>query len=233
MKTVGFIGAYDKIDLMMYIARILSGLGKKTLIIDATSMQKARYVVPSIFPSKVYITNFEEIDIAVGFDTYDSIKSYLGIPQHAVLNYDYIFLDIDSIDAMQKFEINTNNKNYFVSGFDAYSLKKGLEILSILQEPLNLTKVLFSKDITNEEERYFDYLALGSKAIWKDETIYFPFGQGDENVIIENQRIEKIKFKKLSQFYKESLIYMANEILDDEKESKNLRKVVKQIEKGV
>lgn len=36
MKKVGFIGAYDKTDLMMYIAKALTTLGKKVLVIDST-----------------------------------------------------------------------------------------------------------------------------------------------------------------------------------------------------
>ena len=34
MKTIGFIGAYDKTDLLMYIAKIFVSMDKKVLIID-------------------------------------------------------------------------------------------------------------------------------------------------------------------------------------------------------
>lgn len=37
------------------------------------------------------------------------------------------------------------DKNYFVTGLDVYTLRRGLEILSGLQERLDLTKVLFAK----------------------------------------------------------------------------------------
>ncbi len=97
MKTVGFIGAYDKTDLLLYVAKILTAMGKKMLIIDATTLQKAKYIVPNISPARTYVTEFEGIDIAVGFSDYSFIKDYLGVPQHAVLDYDYIFLDIDYI----------------------------------------------------------------------------------------------------------------------------------------
>ena len=73
MKTVGFIGAYDKTDLIVYIARILVALGKKVLVIDATTLQKAKYIVPAISPAKSYITDFEGIDIAVGLYNFTSI----------------------------------------------------------------------------------------------------------------------------------------------------------------
>ena len=34
MRKIGFIGAYDKTDLILYLARILSASGKKILFID-------------------------------------------------------------------------------------------------------------------------------------------------------------------------------------------------------
>ncbi len=232
MKTIGFIGAHDKIDLIIYVAKLLVELNKKVMIIDATTLQKAKYVVPTISPSTTYVTNFEGIDVAVGFYDYESIKEYLGIERNATLEYDYILLDIDSAEAAQNFDIKIATQNYFVTGFDAYSLKRGLEILSGIEEPIPLTKILFSKDITKEENEYLNYLSLGYKVIWNNEEIYFPFEQGDQTVIFENQRVAKIKFKKLTQFYKQSLMYLAEKVLGPN-DSGDLKKAFKQIEKGV
>lgn len=233
MKTISFIGAYDKTDLLLYLAKIFTTMGKKVLIIDTTILQKAKYIVPVISPAKAYVTSYEDIDIAVGLYNYSSIKSYLGLPEHAVLTYDYIFIDVDSIEEMRNFNISETNKKYFVTGFDSYSLKRGLEILAGMGETLELKKVLFSKNISYEEEEYFNYLALGTKVKWDDETIYFPLEQGDQGVIIENQMVQKIKFKKLTELYKESLLYIANELVEDKADVMNLKKAFKQLEKGV
>jgi hypothetical protein len=233
MKTISFIGAYDKTDLLLYLAKIFTTMGKKVLIIDTTILQKAKYIVPVISPAKAYVTSYEDIDIAVGLYNYSSIKSYLGLPEHAVLTYDYIFIDVDSIEEMRNFNISETNKKYFVTGFDSYSLKRGLEILEGMGETLELKKVLFSKNISYEEEEYFNYLALGTKVKWDDETIYFPLEQGDQGVIIENQMVQKIKFKKLTELYKESLLYIANELVEDKADVMNLKRAFKQLEKGV
>lgn len=233
MKTISFIGAYDKTDLLLYIAKIFTTMGKKVLIIDTTILQKAKYIVPVISPAKAYVTSYEDIDIAVGLYNYSSIKSYLGLPEHAVLTYDYIFIDVDSIEGMRNFNISETNKKYFVTGFDAYSLKRGLEILAGIGETLELKKVLFSKNLSYEEEEYFNYLALGTKVKWDDETIYFPLEQGDQGVIIENQMVQKIKFKKMTELYKESLLYIANELVEDKSDVMNLKRAFKQLEKGV
>lgn len=233
MKTISFIGAYDKTDLLLYLAKIFTTMGKKVLIIDTTILQKAKYIVPVISPAKAYVTSYEDIDIAVGLYNYSSIKSYLGLSEHAVLTYDYIFIDVDSIEEMRNFNISETNKKYFVTGFDSYSLKRGLEILAGMGETLELKKVLFSKNISYEEEEYFNYLALGTKVKWDDETIYFPLEQGDQGVIIENQMVQKIKFKKLTELYKESLLYIANELVEDKADVMNLKRAFKQLEKGV
>ena len=76
MKEVGFIGAFDKTDLIIYIAKILTVLGQKVLIADTTITQKAKYVVPALNPTLSYITEFEEIDIAVGFKNIEGIADY-------------------------------------------------------------------------------------------------------------------------------------------------------------
>ena len=119
-----------------------------------------------------------------------------------------------------------------MTGFDLYSLKRGLEILSGISEPIPLIKILFSKDITEEEDEYLDYLSLGYKIIWSEERIYFPFEQGDQSVIMENQRVAKIKLKKLPQLYKDSLMYLTEKMIDS-KEINKLKRVFKQVEKGV
>ena len=232
MRKISFIGCFDKIDLILYLAKILVAMDKKVLVVDSTINQKAKYVVPVIKPTKAYVTEFEEIDVAVGFDSLNEIKEYLGIPLHAELPYDIALLDIDSYAGILNFGINNEDKNYFVTGFDMYSLKRGLEILSGLTEVLNLTKILFSKTASKEDNNYLNYLSLGYKIAWNEEIIYFPFEVGDQSVIAENQRVAKIKFKKLSEQYKEALIYIVEQILDQD-EYATMKKIFKQLEKGV
>lgn len=81
MKKIGFIGAYDKTDLILYVAKAIAEMNKKVLVIDTTTLQKARYIVPCIAPSKCYITEYEKIDVAVGFNSLDDIKKYLSIEE--------------------------------------------------------------------------------------------------------------------------------------------------------
>lgn len=65
-----------------------------------------------------------------------------------------------------------------------------------------------------------NFLSLGHKIVWESERIYFPFELGDQSVIIENQIISKIKVKRLSNQFRESLLYMAEEIVAPEDKGK-------------
>lgn len=232
MKKIGFIGAYDKTDLLLNLAKILTVMNNRVLIIDSSLMQKAKYVVPVINPTVTYITTFEDFDVAVGFNSLRQIKGYLGYSENEDLPYDIILVDSDTEESIENFELMKAEKNYFVTAFDLYSLKKGLEILSGLKEPIALTKILFSKDMTKEEDDYLNFLSMGYKVLWNDYRIYFILNNEDSNALIENQRASKIRLKKLTSQYKDSLIYIVQEILKDTSES-NIRKVVKIIERGV
>lgn len=230
MKKIGFIGAYDKTDMLLNLAKILTTVNNKVLIVDSTINQKARYVVPAINPTVSYITSFEDIDVAIGFNSIEEIANYMGTSEE--LPYDILLVDADTIEKIEGFNLNVANKNYFVTAFDIYSLRRGVEILNGLKVPINLTKVLFAKEALKEDDDYLNFLALGHKAVWDEERIYFPIENGDYEVIIENQRVQKIKFKKLSVQYKDSLSYIAQQILDEESDFK-IRKAIKIIERGV
>lgn len=232
MKKIGFIGAYDKTDFIMYVAKILVETGKKVLVVDGTITQKAKYIVPVIRPSKSYVTEFEGIDVAVGFETFENIKQYLALPQMIELEYDIALVDLDTTDGVEKYGLQEFEQNYFVTSFDMYSIKKGLESISGLTAPINAYKVLFAKEMLKEEDDYLNFLSLGSKIVWNEERIYFPFELGDQTIIYNNQRVAKIKLKKLSTQYKDSLMYIASNILDN-KEDALIRKAFKKIEKGV
>ena len=192
MRLIGFLGGYDKTDLIIYIGKMLQITGKKVLIIDATTEQKAKYIIPAINPTVSYVTTYEDMDIAIGFDDYVSIAQYLGLKQ---LDYDFILVDIDNTEAFIKFKIDQAYKKYFVTSFSLYSVKKGLSILKGLDSPVNLSKIIFSKDVSDDENEYLNFLSLGYKVSWEEYRTYFPLDQGDQSVIIENEKLSRIRFK--------------------------------------
>ncbi len=231
MKKIGFIGAYDKTDLILNIAKILTMFNKQVLVVDGTICQKSKYIVPAINPTKTYITEFEKIDVAIGFPNEEEIKKYLAESDEKKIEYDIMLIDVDNAEGYRNFKVDESFKKYFVTSFDNYSLKKGLETLSFLKDVTSLTKILFEKDIVKEEEDYLDFLASDYKIAWKEEKFYFPIENGDLSAIYENQRVGKIKFRKLSPQYKDGITYISEQILENERES-SIRREIRRIEKG-
>ena len=84
-----------------------------------------------------------------------------------------------------------------------------------------------------DEEEYFNYLALGVRVTWDDETIYFQLEVENQAAIIENQMVQRIKFRRLTELYKKNLLYITDELLDNKNESADLKRAFKQLEKGV
>lgn len=227
MKQVGFVGAFDKTDLIIYIAKILTVLGKRVLIADTTITQKAKYVVPALNPTLSYITEFEEIDIAVGFKNVEAIANYTNRSVDT-LEYDYLLLDIDSAESAMNFRIDRSVQNFFVTSFDTYDIRRGIEILGQFQTPIKMTKVLFSKEVSKEDDEYLNYLSLGAKVMWEDERIYFPLEMGDKTAIINNQKVAKVRFKNLTSMYKDGMEFIIAKI-DQAFQGPNIRKIIKEI----
>ena len=230
MEKINFIGAYDTTDSIMYIAKILTEMKKKVIIVDATITQKTKYVIPTIDNRSEYIANYANIDFAIGFTNYNDIKTYLGMPQSAAFTYDYMLIDIDNSDLLNNFDVYSSKKNYFVTSFDLYALKKGVEVLKRLSLPVEIMKVYFSNLMSQSEDDYFNYIATGCRVKWNQDKIYFPLLNEDLDVIKENQRLSKIRFKGLSNEYKTSLMEWTQDICGD---SNGVKKACRQIERGV
>ena len=226
MKKVAFIGSYDKADMIIYIAKALVNMGKKVLVVDSTVTQKTRYIVPTMKALKQYITTFEKIDIAIGFENFNQIKEFKG----GTLDYDYALIDIDSYRGYYYYQIKTEDKKYFITSFDVYSLRRGLQVFKKMEQPVEVTKVLFTKDMLPEEDKYLNYLSKGLKIKWAKDVLYFPFDLADQNAIFANQRSGRIQLKGVSIQYVDGISFMTEEISGES--NGNVRKAVKMIERN-
>lgn len=213
MKRYVFIGAYDKTDMLLYVAKILTLMGKKIILIDTTILKKSRYIVPTMVNEKQYMTTFEGIDVAIGFENLEAIQQYQIQNYGSQTEYDVVLFDVDRAIAYQKFGITHEDIHFFVTSFDLYHLKRGLQVLAYLPKNIKVTKIYYTKEMLIEEDEYLRYLAKDYKIKWDEkDIIFFPFETEDLNAIYNNQRSGKIQMKGLSGVYTDSLLYLVEKI---------------------
>ena len=229
MKKVAFIGGYDKTDLILYMAKILKVLNKKVLFIDTTLTSKTQYIVPTLTPTKKYVTTYDGIDVAIGFRSIEEFKEYQSIDGPLDKEYDFILIDLDSENAYCNFELTKYDLHLFVTNFDVYSVQKGVNTLRGIKELTNVYKVIFTKDPNSEESEYLDFITLSYRVKWDDTIIYFPFETADLYAIYQNQRFSKVKFLNLSVEYIESLLLLLEITTDFSKG--DLKKAMKFIDR--
>ena len=212
MNKVAFIGSYDKADLMLYVAKVLTILGKKVILVDATALQKTRYIIPKMTQAKKYITTFENIDVAIGFESFGEIKKYKVLEDMDKLDYDYALVNIDSYRGYYNFKIQTEDKRFFVTSFDVYCLRRGLQVFKRMDSPVLTQRILFSKDMEPAEVEYLNYLSKNLNVKWVEDIIFFSFENGDQSAIFANQRSERIQVRGLSSQYIDGILYITEEI---------------------
>ena len=244
MRKIGFIGGFDKSNFVIYLAKLFEQLNYRVLVVDSTSPQKIKYVVPSLNPTKAYITNFENVDFAVGFESWEEIERYLGIKfdtndeddieeldnnktKRKEELYDMMLIDVDEPEKIDAFNVNEFENIYFVTSFDMFSLRKSLNILHEIDSSVKLTRIIFSYDYFKEDEEFLNHLTMEYNVNWNDYTMYFQILGDDNKVFEENQRVEKIRYKRLTQNYKDSLAYVVQDI-DKKQNIGNVKKIMRE-----
>lgn len=230
MKKVGFIGAYDKTNLILSIAKILSLKSKRVLIVDTTAEQKLKYIVPTVYPTKTYITTWDDIDVAVGFENMQKICEYAGIKNEQE-EYDVILFNIDNLEAINNMQIYSNDINLFITAVDLYSIRKGLEVFGNIKQPMKLVKVIFSRVMDEAENEYIDSEADNYRIGWIERRVFFPLILEDKYAEIDNQLIYRVGFKEMSQMYKDSLATLTSIIFEKEITELEAKRIIKILEK--
>ena len=213
MKQIGFIGAFDKKDLLINIGLVLTNLGKRVLVIDATTTQRNRYLVPNTSSnnSPTYISDFKGVDVAVGFMNYMGIMQYLGRQD---LPYDFIFVDTDNIQTFNSFGVFQMPNIFAVSSYDSYDMNRLIELFKYVQQPIQVTKVIISPDLASGKGEMLTQGAAGTNVTFTENEVDFMDVTEDRKVMIENQLSNQMMFKRFSSMYKYSLEYITAMIGD-------------------
>lgn len=227
MEQIGFIGFYDKKDILLNIGKIFSYLGKKTLVVDATMMQRMRYIVPKVSANNsiTYVSEYQGTDVAVGFINLGQIAQYLGTNQ---LNYDFIIIDSDNIQTMYSFMIPNMKKIFYVTSYDKFEVEKSKELFANINRPMILTKVAISSNLNADESNFLVHTLENNYIKFdKDREVLFEDSDKNRAVILQSQLVNEISFKKFTNTYKDSLEYITALISEGDIQQSEIRSIIR------
>lgn len=226
MEQIAFIGTYDKKDLILNVAKVLTECGLKVLVVDATLMQRLRYIVPKISNNSItYISEYLGIDVALGFINLSGIMQYLGNMNN--IPYDYVMIDTDNIQTMNSFVIDKSKKIYVVTSYEQYELRRTIELLKYYNHQIEVTKVVISADLENKQEEYFNKLLSETPVKLDRNVIEYADTTQDRKVTLQNQLIGDLSFNHYSSTYKDSLEYHTSLIAEGRVEQSFIRRVIR------
>lgn len=230
MKVIGMIGYVDKYDFVMNLAKSINIMEKSVLVVDGTSDKKLKSIVPALGNiGAAYVTQYNEIDFAVGFDSMHDIEQYMCDQSINIALYDYILIDIDSPNSYELFRTRKFDKNYFFIDSTILSVAKNKEIIKGIrvynqkEEQINLTKVVYKAYMSRAGEEYFQKQIEDYNMTWTEPDYEIPLEEQDKLVDIDSQFGGMIQLRKHTKSYIDAIANIAAEILDDitEKEVKN------------
>jgi hypothetical protein len=226
-----FIGATEKIDLMLNICKVLSA-NSKVLLVDATTAEKYRYSVPLI-DEQNKLSEFDGFDIALGFKSLDELKDYYAT-QNEDFAYDLLLIDTDDLKSVAMWPGIVNQ--FLVSSLEKICIHRNAELLDryfMNRDKATLTEfnmVYYPFVDCSIDEAFVSASLERFPIVWGDEDHSFYFDEADYAVRIDNQFENRILLKRLSRPYKSSLLSICKIISGQEK--KEMKKIFKQAERG-
>jgi len=242
MRSVGFIGQMDNNGIVLCIARLIAGFGKKTILVDATTAQRTRYTIPTMFGAarlEQTVTQYDGIDVAVGFNNILELKKYLLTKGEDFNDFEYVIINTDREEMCEEFDIKSAHKIFFTTTYDKYELNRGVELLKYVcatkrredtQAVLNVNKILVYTEIKSQGINYIDSLTAELPVTWEGPAINLSYEEGDWSAFIQNQYSNKIEFKYLSKHTKEGIAEAVTRILEEPKD--RVAKALKNVEKA-
>lgn len=231
MQIIGLIGYVDKYDFVINLAKSINIMNKSVLVIDATNDQKLKSVIPALDNiGRDYITQYNNIDFAVGFQSLHDIENYTADMGINISLYDFILIDIDSEKTYEFFRTRGFDKTYFFIDTSVLSVQKNKEIIKSMRlynknEPIKLRKVFFKSFASRAAEKYFEEQVNDYNVEWCEPEYELAMDDIDKIVNIDSQFSGLIDLRRHSKIYNNTLADISSEIIDDVTTREVLRQI--------
>lgn len=231
MRAIGMYGYVDKYDLVMAVAKTITIMGRSVLVVDATSDNKYKYIVPSISNDIKYVTQYGEVDFAMGFNSYEDLIQYMNEHGIDIEKYSYVIFDVENVDKYKAFSSKQMDKSYLFIASNLVSVNKTEEIVRSMREyyPENevvFTRVFYKSYMTRAANNYLEEKVSNYGVKWSDEVYDVSIDEQDNMVNIDSQYSGFIDVRKHTKQYIFYLCDFVSKLMGDE-DSKTILKEIK------
>lgn len=232
-KIIGMVGYVNKTELIINLAKVLRLAGKSVLVIDGTIEERMRYSVPAFNNSdKEYLTNYDDVDYALGFRSIEAIKEYICKKTSNADSYDIILIDIDNVKAYEDFYKENFTRTFFFIEYLNISIGKNEELLKAITSHENLerkpvlTQVVYKQYVTRASEKYFVNKILEYPVEWNEMSYELPYMDQDKIADIETEQSGYVDLNRHTKQFINMVTDMASDIIGDVQAS-DIRKIIK------
>jgi hypothetical protein len=229
------IGYAEKYGFVVNLAKTLRTSGKNVLVVDGTIDNKYKYVIPTLnVEDKFYVTQYDGIDFAVGFDSMHNVENYMVDQKVNISLYDYILIDMDDSKTYEFFRTRGIDKFYFFIDTTVLSLAKNKEIIKTMkvysnpEELAKIKKIYYRGYLTRTGEHYFEDKLAEMDIKWDEIQYEIPDTEQDRMIDIDSQISGVIDIRKHTREFIMIIADMTAEILGDI----SSKEVINQIKRG-
>ena len=222
MQVIGLLGYVDKYDFALNLAKTLNIMNKSVLVVDATLDRKLKFIVPALYNvGRSYVTQYNNIDFAVGFDSLHDVENYMTDQSINIGLYDFVLIDIDSPKGYEFFRNRGFDKRIFFIDTSVLSVAKNKEIVQAMKvytpqdEALTAIKVLYKAYMSRAALTYFEDQIQNYGIKWDEMEYEVPLEEQDKLVDIDSQFSGIIDIRKHSKMFVETIAALTAQLIGD------------------
>lgn len=204
MKLIQFIGSRNKADFALYFSHVLRSLGKRVLLVDATTEQLYRHGYARLGKND-QVFDFQGIDLLCGAANWLQVEESLREINETTTKYDVIIVDMDSIEAITQ-EWPTFDDRFYIGDEERLNQVRDVELLHRLFDETDnreLKRVSFEGRYRLDSS-YFDNL-MNNRVRWESINYSIELDDFEASLRTKMQHEQTIPFTKISKQYREVL----------------------------
>lgn len=215
MKNILIAGAIEKSDLVLYVAKIITNLEQKVLVVDATGTNAYKSML--VQEQDSLFVEIAGIDVAVQQHNISDLKNLLSAHEEKIEDYDIVLIDIDqesNIIGWPDFD-----GHVLVTSYEKHCITNNRELISAYintqdeAHHVEFHLVLHHVDTVIDKD-YIEQQFIPYRIVFHEDNFYIPYDEVDYAQKIEFQYSQRFYLKRLSRAYKKTLQYLVEDILD-------------------